>query len=59
MSLVQSEALSMTPEQHEQMQYHVSALGICGLIKSPFLREEAGSASFLPQKLGFYFLASP
>jgi len=34
-------------------------LGICGLIKSQFLREKAGSASLLSQKLGFYFLASP
>jgi|GEM_PF-46253 len=34
-------------------------LGICGLIKSPFLREKAGRASLLSQKWGFYFLASP
>jgi|GEM_PF-1499966 len=34
-------------------------LGICGLIKSQFLREKAGRASLLSQKLGFYFLASP
>jgi len=27
--------------------------------KSQFLREKAGSASLLSQKLGFYFLASP
>jgi len=36
-----------------------SCLGICGLIKSQFLRERAGRASLLSQKLGFYFLASP
>jgi len=38
---------------------HSSPLGICGLIKSPFLREKAGRASLLSQKWGFYFLASP
>jgi len=35
------------------------SLGICGLIKSPFLGEKAGKASLLSQKWGFYFLASP
>ena|GEM_PF-2144795 len=34
---------------------HQDWLGICGLIKSQFLREKAGSASLLSQKLGFYF----
>jgi len=38
---------------------HSLLLGICGLIKSPFLGGEAGEARLPSQKWGLYFLSSP